>query len=219
MKHIKGLKFDPERFPNTEEYVRKRTTFSIRCNRCGCPVLKSDTEGYAYQCMNCDEDLYSTEVHRGKPTTKDELNQLLLDTQVLLELDGKMHNETEESTPSEIRLEELRHLQCLYAASIGGLMELREADGTWNEYNVKIIKEFAKLHPGCVLGKFNESELTPYTGQKIYNFGCDFIIPAEDERLQELLKKRNDEGYRDLSSLMKIQKRIKTTGGLVFIWK
>lgn len=219
MKHIKGLKFDPERSPNTAEYVRKHATFSIRHNRCGCPVLKSDTEGYAYQCMNCDEDLYSIEVHRGKPITEDELNQLSLDTQVLLELDGETYNEAEEITVSETRLEELKHLQCSYAASIGGLMELREADDTWNEYNVKIIKEFAKLHPGCVLGKFNESETTPYTGQKIYNFGCDFIIPAEDERLQELLKRRNDEGYTDLSSLMKIQKRIKTAGGIVFIWK
>lgn len=218
MKHKEKELFNPEKSPKTMAYVIERDTFSIRCNRCGCPVLKSDTAGYVYQCMNCDEDLYSIETHEGNFHTDDELNQLLLDTEALLELDNEIHK-GEEITPTETKLDLLRYLQNSYAASLGGLMELKEADDKWNGYNVEIIKAFAKLYPDCVLGKFIESKMTPYTGQKIYNFACDFIIPAEDEELRQLLKNRNDKGYTDLSSLMKIQTRIKTTGGIVFIWK
>lgn len=219
MKHTEKEVFNPEKSPKTMAYVIEHDTFSVRCNRCGCPVLKSDTAGYVYQCMNCDEDLYSIETHKGEFHTEDELNQLLLDTEALLELDGETSNKAQENIPSETRLDTLRYLQNSYASSIGGLAELKEADDTWNEYNVEIIKEFAKLHPNCMLGKFNESKFTPYTGQRIYNFDCDFIVPAEDAELQRLLKNRNDKGYTDLSSVMKIQSRIKGTGGMVFIWK
>jgi putative DNA-directed RNA polymerase, subunit M len=32
------------------------------CPKCGCPVVKSRTEGYAFQCHACDEDFYRFEV-------------------------------------------------------------------------------------------------------------------------------------------------------------
>ena len=34
-----------------------------RCNRCESPVVKSDNPEYSYQCLECDEDLYSIEIH------------------------------------------------------------------------------------------------------------------------------------------------------------
>lgn len=33
------------------------------CDRCGNYILKSDLEQYPYQCMYCDEDLFSIETH------------------------------------------------------------------------------------------------------------------------------------------------------------
>ena len=80
-------KFDPAKYPRTERYVEEKLTRGIRCNRCGAPVIKSELDGYVYQCMSCDEDLYSIETHKGKPATEEEMNELLLNTRDLLLLD------------------------------------------------------------------------------------------------------------------------------------
>lgn len=83
-----GIKFDKNKAPKTYNYVCKRIYKTIRCNRCGCPVLKSDVKGYSYQCLNCDEDLYKIETHKGKPYTEEEFNEICLMTQDLLLLDN-----------------------------------------------------------------------------------------------------------------------------------
>lgn len=36
------------------------------CPRCGRPVVKSCTKGYAFQCFGCDEDFYRMEVFGKK---------------------------------------------------------------------------------------------------------------------------------------------------------
>lgn len=36
------------------------------CPKCGRMLLRSRIEGYAFQCMNCDEDFYRFEVLTGK---------------------------------------------------------------------------------------------------------------------------------------------------------
>lgn len=60
------------------EYVNKRICKTLRCNRCGCPVLKTDNTkaGYSYQCMKCDEDLFKFEVYRGKPYSHEEFEYI-----------------------------------------------------------------------------------------------------------------------------------------------
>ena len=85
--------FDAAKCPKTAEYVIKRETFTVRCNRCGSPVLKSEVPGYKYQCMSCDEDLTGIETHEGEFHTPEELNTLLLDTRDLLLLDNKEDEE------------------------------------------------------------------------------------------------------------------------------
>lgn len=80
-------KFNIEESPKTFAYVLERDTFTIKCNRCGSPVLKSDLDDYAYQCMNCDEDLYSFETHDGEYHTDEELDTLCCNTRDLLLLD------------------------------------------------------------------------------------------------------------------------------------
>ena len=80
-------KFDIEKSPKTFEYVLERDTLTRRCNRCGSVVLKSELNDYAYQCMNCDEDLYRIETHNGKPHTTEEFDELCCMTRDILLLD------------------------------------------------------------------------------------------------------------------------------------
>lgn len=40
-----------------------KTVAEQRCNRCGHKVYESQTAGYTYQCIMCDEDLYTFETH------------------------------------------------------------------------------------------------------------------------------------------------------------
>lgn len=47
-------------YNNAVLYVKNRLT-NRRCNRCKSPVLKSDVDGYQYQCFEHDEDLYTIE--------------------------------------------------------------------------------------------------------------------------------------------------------------
>ena len=119
----------------------------------------------------------------------------------------------------QTKLYELKHMQCLYAASRGGILSLREADDTWNNFNREIIKEYAKVYPNCRLGSYNKAETVSYTGQKIYNFDYDFIISEPDEELKNLIEKRLFKGYTDMASIMKIQNRIEAKNGEILIWK
>ena len=89
MKNKEKEIFKPEKYPKTMCYVLERDTGNIRCNMCGSPVLKSDVEGYAYQCMFCDEDLFSIETHEGEWHTTKEFNDLLIVTRDILLLDDE----------------------------------------------------------------------------------------------------------------------------------
>ena len=82
-------RFNVVRYPKTFAYVIEHEAPNIRCNRCGCPVLKSDVpeRGYVYQCMACDEDLFTIETYFGAYHSAEELNELCLNTRDLLLLD------------------------------------------------------------------------------------------------------------------------------------
>lgn len=80
-------KFNPAQSPKTYEYVIKNITPNIRCNRCGSICLKSEAKGYKYQCMYCDEDLYSIETHESEKYNENEFNDVLITTRDLLLLD------------------------------------------------------------------------------------------------------------------------------------
>lgn len=49
-------------------YVGKLCVEGVRCNRCGTTVLKSEVEGYTYQCMHCNEDLSTFETYKSDDT-------------------------------------------------------------------------------------------------------------------------------------------------------
>lgn len=52
------------KYPKSTEYVIEKLQDKRLCNRCLSYVLESETKPeYSYQCMYCDEDLYSIETH------------------------------------------------------------------------------------------------------------------------------------------------------------
>lgn len=72
----------------TYQYVLDNDMVNVRCNRCGSVVLRETfVEGYPYQCMECDENLYGIETHIGAEHTRKELDRLVQNTARLLCLD------------------------------------------------------------------------------------------------------------------------------------
>ena len=64
-------------YNNAVLYVKNRLT-NRRCNRCKKPVLKSDVDGYQYQCFEHDEDLYTIETFvSDKAPTEQELQDII----------------------------------------------------------------------------------------------------------------------------------------------
>lgn len=64
-------------YNNAVLYVKNRLT-NRRCNRCKKPVLKSDVDGYSYQCFEHDEDLYIFETFvSDKAPTEQELQDII----------------------------------------------------------------------------------------------------------------------------------------------
>ena len=80
-------KFRPK-YPKTVKYIEDNIT-SLRCNMCGRPILKeTNVEGYPYQCMNCDENLYLFETTKTEGQFSDEeIKDLIEDTAAKLLLD------------------------------------------------------------------------------------------------------------------------------------
>ena len=117
-----------------------------------------------------------------------------------------------------------------YIAGIGGYLELLESDGNNNELNREIIKEYAKEHAACYLGKINffgtESEALingerscyeKYVGKEVLNFEYSFIIPSKDPELEEMIIKWNS-GNVCVGLIDSIMERIDYLGGYYFVW-
>lgn len=93
-----------------------------------------------------------------------------------------------------------------------------EADMSINDLNRELIAALATEHPAVMLGRYNSTELTPYTGQEILNFAFQFCVPvAEDATLNNLLQRRNAtaESTKYLDAIMC---RVETLGGHLLLW-
>lgn len=112
-----------------------------------------------------------------------------------------------------------------YALSCGGILFVNEADDIYNDYNRRIIDCFYKKHNTALIGHINFKDkgvgpFLQYNGEKVYNFGCDFIIPKHDDMLEKMLLSWN--GIKtDLEKEVKISniyRRIENISGITFKW-
>lgn len=93
-----------------------------------------------------------------------------------------------------------------------------EVDFTINDLNRELIAALAKEHPTVLLGRFNSTKLTPYTGQVVYNFDFQFCVPvADDPRLSKLLQARNSSSD-PLKCLDAIMNWIEALDGHLLAW-
>lgn len=131
-----------------------------------------------------------------------------------------------------VRLALARKLQNKHLACTGGALALREADGTYNDFNREQIEAFQMMHGSAWMGRINfhgdqnkevvagtRSVYEEYTGQQVYNFGCDFIIPKTDEELEQMIRRWNGGKLPlDVNHLDKMMERIEKLRGINFVW-
>jgi len=133
-----------------------------------------------------------------------------------------------------VTVEELREQQLNHIAEIGGYWYLQEIDCVYNDLNRAIIEAFRSEHEKAFIGFVNLPEdklkalqdgqsvsiYEEYVGQRVYDFGCNFIVPTEDKELETLIKQWNQQGSSSKrGNLMnEIFNRIEQIGGLNFIW-
>ena len=68
-------------YVNSIIYVVNRIDAMRKCPHCGRHILLSDTKGYSFQCLFCDEDFYSFECpETTEPVTKEELDEAVWQT-------------------------------------------------------------------------------------------------------------------------------------------
>lgn len=136
--------------------------------------------------------------------------------------------EVKETTPEE-ELDRAQAEQLEYIARSGGVLEIREADDNYNNYNRTVIVKFKEAYGSAFLGNINfydekrkkvaageESVYEEFMGQPIYNFSCSFVVPVKDEKLEELIRAWN--GGPGKADVNKIFARIDELKGICFLW-
>ena len=133
-----------------------------------------------------------------------------------------------ETLKATIKLKYLLKIQRDYAIACGGYLGIGEADEIYNGCNHEIIKTMFAAFPETFIGKVNytnedyERILNPdnpvfekYDGRRLYNADIDYILPAADDKLQEMIREWNRNHTGDPG---KIHDRIEWIGGVYFIW-
>lgn len=96
-----------------------------------------------------------------------------------------------------------------------------EASDSLNNANRELILAMRSAYGKVFLGNINpglegETGLTEYTGQKLYNFCCDFCVPAYDEELVTLIRQWNTN--HQTMTLNGIYARIEKLDGSLLFW-
>ena len=59
------------KYPNSVKYIEDNLT-DLRCFHCGSPLLKEpESEGYPYQCLACNENMFSFEAIKSETARTD----------------------------------------------------------------------------------------------------------------------------------------------------
>ena len=105
-----------------------------------------------------------------------------------------------------------------------------EANEELNSLQRDKINAVYECHGKAYIGKKNhygterenltvDSVFTEYTGQMVYNFGADYVVPAEDKELANLVLQWNTGGQTASPSFInKITNRIGELGGVNLVW-
>lgn len=138
-----------------------------------------------------------------------------------------------ERLEGHIRFALARKRQIEYIRAIGGVLELGEADDVQNDMNREMLAAMKMMYGRLYLGSVNchddkkrrkiangsEPVYEELHDQQIYNFYCDFAVPAKDEELERLLR-----AWSGMSSIPKmadadaITSRVREIGGINLIW-
>lgn len=110
-----------------------------------------------------------------------------------------------------------------------GHLYLQEGDDYYNGLNRKLVQAVKMKYGKCFLGKVNfdgderkaivageKSPFVEYTGQKVYNFGCAFCIPEENDQLATLIAEWNREAT--VGAVAEITELVVNLGGFNLIW-
>lgn len=131
-----------------------------------------------------------------------------------------------------IKLAYYERIQSLYALGWGGYAALKEADDTYNDLNRRIIDAFYKANGMAFLGEINLSHekrqqiadgtgqvFEEYTGQPVYNFSCQFVVPSADITLEQLILDWNGISQsRRQPPVSEIMDAIERLGGRSILW-
>ena len=127
-----------------------------------------------------------------------------------------------------VKMEKVINRENDYFCLRGG--QILEADEQWNNIQREKIAAVYEYNSKAYIGKINfygdeRNNLTEnmvfkeYTGQKVYNFGADFIVPVADGKLAEMIVQWNSEIQSLKANLIKsIFNRIDKIGGLNLTW-
>lgn len=119
-----------------------------------------------------------------------------------------------------IRCAYYRHKQNDYIRSCGGILNIKEADETYNDLNRSILDAFDDQNSGetfifSLFGEKAKEGLRKYESP-VYNFDCYFVVPKYNEELDRMVKeigKNKSEATYD-----KIMKKVEQLHGLSLVW-
>ncbi len=126
-----------------------------------------------------------------------------------------------------------RKMQFDYIRSTGGYLEPREADATYNDWNREQLRALKMMHGRLFLGSINfhgdqrkkvvagkEGIYEELLDQMVYNFGCDFAVPAPDKELEKLIRAWNEDERlpKKLVDVEAMTGRVEQLGGINLIW-
>jgi len=124
-----------------------------------------------------------------------------------------------------------KKLQKDYVISCGGFAQIFEADERYNDYNRDLIASFAMAKGETWIGSFNltkeerddvrnngMSVYRKYEGDTVLNFGCSFIVPKKDEKLEMAIKAWNGLNEKNTVRPEHLLNLVERAGGIYLHW-
>ena len=114
-------------------------------------------------------------------------------------------------------LEEVKKIEKDYIESIGGFYNLTEFNQKINDIQRELIKAFKKEYGKCYIYNINRNEIVKhYEGEKVYNFGGDFILSENSQELVELIKQNRQKC--SMKTIDKIYDYVELKKGICLKW-